>query len=280
MPITRRVCMPSEMQSIRPRGSRSGAMTILKTDLDHGCGAMRQSATPRRSALKTLLAPAITACLVTLAAPALGHAASCKDSASPGADWTDCNKKALMLGGSDLQGANLVNTDFTLTDLRGANLTGANLEKATLVRSSVAGALADGANFSKIEAYRCNFAGIAAEKASFVNSELQRANFSGARLTGTSFEKAELGRANFDRAELTGTRFSHANLSRASFANSSFTGPIDFDGAFMFQTRIEGVNLSEATGLEQEQVDMTCGDGSTKLPAELKTPTGWPCATD
>ncbi len=262
-------------------------MTILKTDLDHGCGAMRQSTALRRKALngtartvKNLLAPAITACLVALAAPAVGHAASCKDSAAPGADWTDCNKKALMLGGSDLQGANLVNTDFTLTDLRGANLIGANLEKATLVRSSVAGALAEGANFSKIEAYRCNFAGIAAEKASFVNSELQRANFSGARLTGTSFEKAELGRANFDRAELTGTRFSHANLSRASFSNSSFTGPIDFDGAFMFLTRIEGVNLSEATGLEQEQVDMTCGDSSTKLPAGLNTPAGWPCASD
>lgn len=262
-------------------------MTILKTDLDHGCRAERRTMGPRLDALriaaravKNLLAPAMTACLVTLAAPAVGHAASCKDAAAPGADWTDCNKKALMLGGSDLQGANLVNTDFTLTDLRAANLTGANLEKATLVRSSVAGALAEGANFSRIEAYRCNFAGIAAEKASFVNSELQRANFTGARLTGASFEKAELGRANFDKAELTGTRFTHANLSRATFTNSSFKGPLDFHGAFMFLTRIEGVNLSEATGLEQEQIDLTCGDSSTKLPPGLSTPAAWPCASD
>lgn len=244
-------------------------MTILKTELDHGCAAA-----------KGFLAPALVAGLFAMAAPAAGNAAGCRDSAGPSTDWADCNKKALMLGGSDLQGANLVSTDFTLTDLRGANLTGANLEKATLVRSSVAGAKAEGANFSKVEAYRCNFAEIAAEKASFVNSELQRANFSGARLTGANFEKAELGRANFEKAEITGTRFSHANLSRATFTTASFTGPIDFDGAFMFLTRIEGVNLSEATGLEQEQVDMTCGDSTTRLPAGLNPPAGWPCASD
>lgn len=248
-------------------------------DLRHITGMGRRLRTGKARAPFALVS-LIALPLFIAAAPSGAQAANCKDSAVPGADWTDCNKKALMLGGSDLQGANLTNTDFTLTDLRGANLTGANLEKATLVRSSVAGASADGANFAKIEAYRCNFAGIGAEKASFVNSELQRANFSGAKLTGASFEKAELGRANFDKAELTGTRFSHANLSRADLTNTSFTGPIDFDGAFMFLTRIEGVNLSEATGLEQEQIDMTCGDSSTKLPAGLSTPAGWPCATD
>ncbi len=262
-------------------------MNILKINLGRERGMSRRPLSLRATAsgmtvgaLRGLVVPAAAACLLAFAAPSLAQAASCKDSAAPGADWTDCNKKALMLGGSDLQGANLVNTDFTLTDLRGANLTGANLEKATLVRSSVAGAVANGANFAKIEAYRCNFAGISAEKASFINSELQRANFSGARLTGTSFEKAELGRANFDKAELTGTRFSHANLSRADLTNTSFSGPIDFQGAFMFLTRVEGVDLSEATGLEQEQVDMTCGDSATKLPAGMNTPGSWPCASD
>ncbi len=259
-------------------------MNILKINLGQERGTLRPaSAMASRivaDVMKALVVPAAAAGLLAFAAPSMAHAASCKDSASPGADWTDCNKKALMLGGSDLQRANLVNTDFTLTDLRGANLTEANLEKATLVRSSIAGATANGANFSKIEAYRCNFAGVSAEKASFVNSELQRANFSGARLTGASFEKAELGRANFDKAELTGTRFTHANLSRADLTSTRFSGPIDFHGAFMFLTRIEGVDLSEATGLEQAQVDMTCGDSSTKLPAGMSTPAGWPCASD
>lgn len=262
-------------------------MTSLKINLGHGRRATRQppSLLAKRTRIvdavtSRLLAPIIVGCFFAFTAPALGHAADCKGSATPGVNWSDCNKKVLMLGGSDLQGANLSNTDFTLTDLRGANLTGANLEKATLVRSSVAGATAAGANFTKIEAYRCNFAEIDAEKASFVNSELQRANFTGAKLTNASFEKAELGRANFNAAELTGTRFAHANLSRADFTNTTFTGPINFRGAFMFLTRIEGVNLSEATGLEQEQIDVACGDHSTTLPTGMKRPTNWPCPAD
>ncbi len=222
----------------------------------------------------------LSAFLVTLALSNLAYAANCKDPSAPGADWSDCNKKQLMLGGIDLEGGNLVNTDFTLTDLRGANLTAANLEKATLVRSSLAGARADKANFAKVEAYRTSFAGISAEGASFNSSELQRTNFTGAKLTGADFEKAELGRANFEKAVITGTRFPMANLSRATFSGSSFEGPIDFTDAFMFLTRIEGVDLSAATGLEQEQVNLTCGDSATKLPAGLSTPANWPCPVD
>lgn len=226
------------------------------------------------------LALGLSALLVTFTVSNPAYAANCKEPSAPGADWSDCNKKLLMLGGIDLEGGNLVNTDFTLTDLRGANLTSANLEKATLVRSSLAGARANKANFAKVEAYRSSFAGISAEGASFNSSELQRTNFSGAKLTGADFEKAELGRANFDKAVITGTRFPMANLSRATFSGSSFEGPLDFTDAFMFLTRIEGVDLSAATGLEQEQVNLTCGDSATKLPQGLTTPTNWPCPVD
>lgn len=207
-------------------------------------------------------------------------AADCKGLARPRLDWSDCNKRQLMLGRSDLAGSNLFNTDFSSTDLSGSNLTSANLEKATLVRASLAGARADGANFARVEAYRGNFSGISAENASFVSSELQRANFTGAKLTGADFEKAELGRATFERAALTGTRFSTANLSRAVLSGSVFKGPIDFSRAFMFQTRIEGVDLSAASGLTQEQIDLTCGDAATRLPTGLSAPSQWPCAAD
>ena len=46
--------------------------------------------------------------------------------------------------------------------------------------------------------------------------------------------------------------------------------PLVFDRAFMFLTRIEGLDLSVAQGLEQRQIDLACGDAKTKLPAELK----------
>ncbi|MCA1491825.1 pentapeptide repeat-containing protein [Sinorhizobium alkalisoli] len=221
--------------------------------------------------------------LVAMAASILASgaaAADCKSLPKPRTDWSDCNKRQIMLGRSNLAGSTLFNTDFTSTDLSGSDLTSANLEKATLMRASLAGAKADKANFSRVEAYRGNFTGISAEHASFASSELQRADFTGARLTGADFEKAELGRANFEKAVLTGTRFATANLSRAILSGSQFEGPIDFSRAFMFQTRIEGVDLSQASGLMQDQIDLTCGDAATKLPAGISAPSQWPCPAD
>ncbi|PDT54683.1 hypothetical protein CO664_06105 [Sinorhizobium sp. NG07B] len=225
----------------------------------------------------------LIACLVAFAVSGFASgaaAADCKSLPGPGVDWRQCNKRQLMLGGSNLQGSNLVDTDFAATDLNGADLTAANLEKATLVRASLAGARADKANFSRVEAYRGDFSGISAEGALFVSSELQRADFTGAKLKGADFEKAELGRANFDKAVLTGTRFSVANLSRANLSGALFEGPIDFDRAFMFLTRIEGLDLAAAKGLSQEQVDLACGDAATKLPTGLTAPAKWPCPPD
>jgi hypothetical protein len=45
----------------------------------------------------------------------------------------------------------------------------------------------------------------------------------------------------------------------------------------MFVTRVEGLDLSTATGLTQAQVDVACGDDKTKLPAKLTVPKSWPC---
>lgn len=204
----------------------------------------------------------------------------CLTAPAPKTDWRDCNKSNVVLRGGDLTGAQLAGADFSASDLREANLNSADLQRATLVRASLAGASAQKANFAKVEAYRSSFAGIAAEGASFASAELQRSDFSKARLTGVDFEKAELGRANFDEAVLTGTSFTLANLARADFSGATFEGPIDFGRAFMFLTRIEGLDLSAAANLDQVQVDMACGDTSTKLPAGLKSPASWPCAFD
>jgi uncharacterized protein YjbI with pentapeptide repeats len=237
-----------------------------------------QSRSRRMSArLCRLIAAAATA-LPMLGAAA--QAADCRREPAPGVDWQECSKNRLMLHGSDLAGANLAGADFTSTDLANANLTGASLAKAMLVRSSLARAVADKADFTRMQSYRANFAGMSAQGASFASAEGQRADFSGANLTGADFSKAELGRAIFRDATITGTRFPYANLSRADFQGAIFEGPIDFTMAFMFLTRVEGVDLSLATGLQQWQVDMTCGDAETQLPQGLSTPTTWPCSFD
>ncbi len=210
------------------------------------------------------------------AVPAL--AADCSAMPGPKLDWEGCNKSTLVLQGMGFAGANLVDVNFTSTDLRSADLTGANLEKATLFRAALGGAMADKANFARIEAYRTGFTKMSAKGASFASAELQRADFTEADLTGADFQKAELGRANLTSAVITGTRFTLANLSRADIHAAKFEGPIDYTGAFLFLTRIEGMDLTAATGLQQPQVDLACGDAETKLPAGLKPGPSWPCA--
>lgn len=212
-------------------------------------------------------------------APAVA-ADQCTTAPMPGIDWQDCSKKNLMLPRANLERANLADADFSMTDLSAANLISANLEKATLVRAWLTGAVAENANFARVEGYRTGFTGVTANGANFSNAELQRAEFTDAKLKGANFEKAELGRAVFHGAMLTNTRFTLANLSRADFSQAKFEGPVQFDRAFMFLTRIEGLDLSAAQGLQQAQIDLACGDAGTKLPSGLVPPSDWPCTFD
>jgi uncharacterized protein YjbI with pentapeptide repeats len=236
-------------------------------------------ATSNRRPFPVTLAAALSVCVPFLAFSPAG-ATDCNSAPAPNLDWRQCSKRSVMLQQSDLQGANLSEADFSATNLDGANLASANFEKANLQRTWFNGATATMANFARVEGYRSSFEGTSAQGANFASAELQRANFRNAQLKGANFEKAELGRANFRNAVLTATRFTLANLSRADFTSASFTGPIDFDRAFLYLTRIEGLDLSAATGLQQSQIELACGDAATKLPPGLKKPTGWPCPPD
>ncbi|MDQ0457881.1 pentapeptide repeat-containing protein [Rhizobium paknamense] len=210
----------------------------------------------------------------------VGVAADCRYGPAAKVDWSDCRKRQLMLGGSDFDDANLYNADFSMTDLSNSSLRGANFEKATLIRASLANSRAEGAKFDRIEAYRAEMGSLTADKASFIAAEMQRVNLSGASLLETDFTKAELGRVNMEKAIISGARFKLANLSRAILQNAVIKEPVDFEDAFMFRTRIEGLDLSQATGLIQDQIDLACGDQSTKLPPGLKVPASWPCPAD
>lgn len=231
-------------------------------------------------AKSALLLSLSVAGLLGLAAIRAQAAGDCRSEPAPGINWQECEKRLLMLGGSDFKDAKLFSTDLTATDLRNTNLVGADLEKAKLVRASLAGAKAKGTRFARIEAYRTDFSGIVADEASFEGAELQRSNFAEAKLSNANFSKADLARSQFDGAELAGSRFPLANLARTDFRGATFSGPVDFDRAFFFLARIEGADLTGATGLVQWQLDMACGDDSTALPAGLSKPAQWPCKFD
>lgn len=237
---------------------------------------------PDRSTAAAFVAPIVFALFAAMAslAPSPAQAGNCGAGVGPGVDWSDCRKRNLILDGSNLSGANLSNADFTSSDLRKSGLDGADLSKANLLRSMLDSSKAAGANFEKAVGFRTSFVGTDLTAARFAKSEMQRADFTGATLTDVDFEKSELGRANFSDADINGTNFRYANLARADFRFARFETAIEFTGAFLFRTRIEGVDLSTAKGLAQWQVDMACGDSTTKLPEGLVEPGIWPCGDE
>lgn len=257
---------------IDPAGQTSNPS--VRNRIDARCRTLLRVGLP----VAGLCAGIIVASLYGTTGPAA--AADCEATPNAGIDWSGCSKANLMLPSSTLTNAVLAGANLSATDLGGSDLAGANLEKATLIRASLSGATAQKANFKRIEAYRSNFSGIKAAGASFAGAELQRTNLTEADLTGADFSKAELSRVNFGKSTLTGTRFSLANLARAKLTGATFEGPIAFDEAFLYLTRIEGLDLSTATGLKQEQIALSCGDAKTTLPQGLTPPPNWPCKHD
>lgn len=217
--------------------------------------------------------------LMLLAAPALAEG-DCDASPADGVNWSECRKRNLLLNGSELSGANLAGADFSSSDLRKSQLKSAVFEKAALARAMLDGSNAAGANFEKALGYRTSFVEADLAGARFAKSEMQRADFKDAILTGADFEKSELGRVMFTGAEINGTKFSFSNLARADFRGAVFDTPIDFTSAYFYRTRLEGMDLSKATGIVQWQIDLACGDPQTKLPAGIVAPTTWPCADE
>ena len=206
--------------------------------------------------------------------------AGCDDDAAPGVDWQECRKRNLIMSGSNFEGANFSNTDFTSSDLRDSNLNNANLKKSNLLRAFFAGSTANNANFQNALGFRSNFSGASLQGTNFLKSELHRSDFTDADLTNADLSKAELGRVSFAGATLTGASFEHSNLARADFRGAIFEGALPLSNAFLFQTHIEGLDLSGSAGLSQWQVDMSCGDENTKIPDGLTRPDSWPCEDD
>jgi len=204
----------------------------------------------------------------------------CRADAGPEVNWADCKKRMLMLKDSNFEKAKMAEADLSNSDFSRSKLVGADLTKAAIIRTSFVKADLSNASLLKVEGYRSDFGSVVATQTKFTMAEMQRANFTDATLVGADFTKAELGRAVFKGAELGDTHFAMANLARASFKSASMKGPVDFANAFLFLTRFEGVDLSQATGLKQDQIALSCGNSKTKLPQGLTVPVEWPCEED
>ena len=176
-------------------------------------------------------------CLVAVASTA---AAECSDMPGPGVDWVDCSKERLMLGDSDLSGANLESTLLSGTGFAGATLVGANLQRSELVRTSFKGADLSRANLEKALASRANFGGAILRDARLVKAEFLRVDFTGADLSGADLSAGDFHRNDFTDASLAGADLHDAILPRAVFAGADLTG-VRLDGAFLgFEAEVMG----------------------------------------
>ncbi len=232
--------------------------------------------------MKKVILLAVSIILLQFSEPTLVNqaVAACADGPEQGVNWEGCRKSNLMLSGVNLNDANLQRTNIISTDMRGSKFDNADFRKAALVRVAFDGSSAKGANFEKAHAFRVSFKNTNLEKANFRKSEMQRVNFSNSNLLGVNFSESEAGRARFDDATMGDNDFSFANVARADFRKAKLTGPINFEGAYLYRTRFEGVDLTNITGFKQWQFDVSCGDDMTKLPVGITKPQSWPCSSE
>jgi uncharacterized protein YjbI with pentapeptide repeats len=223
-------------------------------------------------ALLVVTAAALISCAMT---PALG---ACKHPPKPGVDWSNCDKTKLMLRNEDLRQANLTRADISRTDLAGSDLSGALLVEASLMRTRLKGAKLVGADLTKAMFDRANLEAADLSSAIMVKTELHRVRLERANLTGANLEKAELGRASLENANLAGANLARAYLARADLRHAALARA-DLTEAELHLADFGGVDLSQVRGLKQTQLDESCGDDDTKLPANIVRPAAWPCTT-
>ncbi len=188
-----------------------------------------------------------------------------------GADLTDARLRDADMRGVYLSAAHGEKVRFVGADLSNANLDQASFERSVFVRSRLDQATANGSNFDG----GSDFSESSLQNAQFPLSSLVGADLRGANLRDSSFWKA-----NLSNSRLQGSNWESANLSGANLVGSIVSEEdsalsADFSDATLEATLLYGVDLSQVTGLDQGQVDRTCGDSETVIAKGLNRPSHW-----
>ena len=129
--------------------------------------------------------------------------------------------------------------DLSKADLRGLNLQNINLKNANLKETKL--------NFSNLSGANLDSANM--EKCKLQEASLQRANLQNAKLKGAGMLESNLQNADFTNANLEGAQFNE---------------DVDF-----MQSKLNGADLSGATGLSFGQIELAIKDDKTRLPDYL-----------
>jgi uncharacterized protein YjbI with pentapeptide repeats len=166
-----------------------------------------------------------------------------------GANLAHASLRGACFDGALLVGADLRGADLCGASLRAAQLTGANLARADLTHADLRGASLLTANLSDVTASGAIFREALLQSAVLDRALLRMADLRWAHLVGTRLVGADLAGARFEGAVLLLANLAGAQVSRST----------DFAYAFLYQARIERVELTRdhlAAGIGEDFTDL------------------------
>ncbi|WP_333876501.1 pentapeptide repeat-containing protein [Methylobacter sp.] len=134
--------------------------------------------------------------------------------------WDKTQLQGAILGGTQLQGAGLIEADLQGADLRGANLQGAALGWSELQSADLRGADLQGADLNGAKLQAADLRGAKLQGANLRETNFQGANLVYAKLEGSDLALAGLQGAELRKAELLGVDWAQANLDGVFIAES------------------------------------------------------------
>ncbi len=119
-------------------------------------------------------------------------------------------------------------------------------------------------------------------------ADLSNKNLPGRNFTDARLRQADLSVSVFDHGRFAGGdlrdvngyggRFTDADFAGANMTNATFVGAYlegaNLRGAILSGVNFSGAEMARAVGLNQAQLNVACGDATTRLPAGLRIP---PC---
>jgi uncharacterized protein YjbI with pentapeptide repeats len=178
----------------------------------------------------------------------------------------------LNLAGCHLALAPLSGYDFSDALFTGAVLLKAQFEHADLSGADFEHAHLEFAQLRKVRAVGSTFHGAYLLRTEFESADLRASDFSAANFGGANFVAVQFQFATFYRPESGLEALAERrNLYRSRWGNltrRAIFGGADLDGAL-----IDFLDLENAQGLTQEQIDVAYGNEHTGLPPGLTSPT-------
>lgn len=135
--------------------------------------------------------------------------------------WDKTQLQGAILGGTQLQGAGLIEADLRDADLRGADLQGADLGWANLQSADLRGADLQAANLLGAKLQGADLRGVKLQGANLREANLQGVSLDYAKLQGADLIKVDMQAAVLHGTQLQGIEWTQANLDSVFMATSS-----------------------------------------------------------